>query len=321
MAGLTRRQALAGIIGAAAAGYAGSAAAAAPLTLVEPYGPHSSTDDAASLLRPALARILAAEVAVTQVAGDAGGKALARVAAAAPDDGTLLVAQLLSRFSEFPQADAPAAPSYRGMTPVARLTSGISAALVVPHGSPVADWQAFAARARAGEVRLAHNPIMLFALPLGMLEAHFGTRFGDVLASTRAEVVAALDGGSAEAGFLPTISLLTADGRPPLRPILTFGGERNPWFDGVPTFREVGSGVRTAITGAIAMFGPPGMAADRQSSLVAAVRAAGEDEQVRRAAAALRYPLQVDGPDLLQEAMDRCARVIRDMRPFLRSPA
>jgi tripartite-type tricarboxylate transporter receptor subunit TctC len=184
----------------------------------------------------------------------------------------------------------------------------------------LADWAAFERRAREGRLRMAHNPILLFALPLGMLEAHFGGRFEDVLASTRAEIIAALDQGRADAGFLPTISLLTPDGRPPLRPLVTFGGERNPWFAGVPTYREVGAGERTAITGAIALFGPPGMAPAVQASVLQAVRDAAGDPGVAAAASALRYPLEIKGPDELTLAMDRNARVVRDMRQYLRAP-
>jgi tripartite-type tricarboxylate transporter receptor subunit TctC len=320
MAGLTRRETLAGLLGAAGGALIPrQAVAASPVTLIEPYGPHSSTDDAAALLRPALARLLAAEVAVRQVSGEAGGRALDEVSKSAPDGNTLLVAQLLSRFID-PEAETPERPGYRKMAPIAQLTTGISAALVVSHASPIADWKTFEERVKAGRLRVAHNPILLFALPLAMIEAQFGQRFDDVLASTRAEVIAALDGGKADVGFLPTISLLTADDRPPLRPIATFGGARNPWFAGVPTYREVGQGLRTAITGPIVMFGPGGMASDRQSALAKTVLDAGNDPEVRKAAKALRYPLQVAGPDLLLESMGRCSRVLRDMKQYLRTP-
>lgn len=318
MGRITRREALAGIAGAALAASV-ARAAGMPMTLVEPYGEDSSTHKAASLLGPPLARIIGAPVSITQIAGEAGGRALAHVAAAAPDGGTQLVTQLLSPYIDAP-AGSPGTPSYRAMTPVARLTPGMSTALVAAHGSDIADWATFARRVETGRLRVAHNPILLFALPLAMLEAQFGRVFDDVLASTRAEMNATLDGGEADVGFLPTISLLTADGRPPLRPIVTFGGTRNQWFPDVPNYREVGQGSRTAITGAIVMFAPPGMPSERRAGLVDALRAAGDDEQARQAAAALRYPLRVDGPGVLIEEMDRCARVIRDMAPYLRAP-
>lgn len=320
MAGLTRRDTLAGLLGVAAGTViVKQADAASPVTLIEPFGPNSSTDDAAALLRPALTRLLEAPVTVREVSGDAGGRALAEVSKSVPDGNTLLVAQLLSPFID-PEAEAPERPSFRKMTPVAQLTTGISAALVVSHASPITDWKSFEERVKAGRLRVAHNPSLLFALPLAMIEAQFGQRFDDVLASTRAEVIAALDGGKADVGFLPTISLLTADNRPPLRPIATFGGARNPRFAGVPTYREVGQGLRTAITGPIVMFGPGGMASGVQSALTRSVQDAGNDPEVRKAATALRYPLQVGGPDLLLESMGRCTRVLRDMRPYLRTP-
>jgi tripartite-type tricarboxylate transporter receptor subunit TctC len=320
MAGLTRRDTLAGLLGVAAGTViVKQADAASPVTLIEPFGPNSSTDDAAALLRPALTRLLEAPVTVREVSGDAGGRALAEVSRSAPDGNTLLVAQLLSPFID-PEAEAPERPSFRKLTPIAQLTTGISAALVASHASPITDWKSFEQRIGAGKLRMAHNPSLLFALPLAMLEAQFGQRFDDVLASTRAEVIAALDEGRADVGFLPTISLLTADDRPPLRPIATFGAARNPWFAGIPTYREVGQGLRTAITGPIVIFGPGGMAPGPQSALTRSVQDAGNDPEVRKAATALRYPLQVGGPDLLLESMRRCMRVLRDMRPYLRTP-
>jgi hypothetical protein len=52
---LSRRQALAGLGGLSAAGLTGRAACAgSPVTMIEPYGPESSTGDAAALLQPAL---------------------------------------------------------------------------------------------------------------------------------------------------------------------------------------------------------------------------------------------------------------------------
>ncbi|MEQ1951916.1 hypothetical protein [Mesorhizobium sp. CN2-181] len=320
MAELTRRATLAALLGIAGQAVVSKrAAAASPVTLIEPFGPNSSTDDAAALLRPALTRLLKTPVTVREVSGDAGGRALAEVSNSTADGNTLLVAQLLSPFID-PQSEAPERPSFRKMTPVAQLTTGISAALVVSHSSPIADWKSFEQRIAADRLRVAHNPSLLFALPLAMLEAQFGQHFDDVLAGTRAEVIAALDTGKADVGFLPTISLLTGDGRPPLRPITTFGGARNPWFANVPTYREVGQGLRTAITGPIVMFGPGGMAPARQAVLSQSVEDAGDDPEVRKAADALRYPLQVAGPDLLLESMGRCTRVLRDMRPYLRTP-
>ncbi|HEX2554608.1 MAG TPA: tripartite tricarboxylate transporter substrate-binding protein [Microvirga sp.] len=317
---LTRRQALSGLGSLSLMGAnTRPTFAASPVTLVEPYGLNSSTGDAAALLRPALSVKLGSPVEIQHIAGDAGGAALRRVSASAPDGTTLLVTQLLSPYSEN-RADDPNAPSYQKMTAIGLLTGPISTALVVSHASGITDWAAFEKRAHEGKLRMAHNPILLFALPLGMLEAHFSQRFSDVLASTRAEVIAALDQDKADAGFLPTISLLTVDRRPPLRPILTFGGERASWFPDVPTFREVGKGERTAITGAIAVFGPRGMSAAAQATVLQAVREAGGDASVTAAASALRYPLEIKGPEELVAAMDRNVRVIRDMRQYLRAP-
>ncbi len=315
---ISRRQTLAGLVALPALALAGRArAAASEVTLVEPFGAKSSTGDAATLLQGAMGRELGKTVTSRHIGGNAGGAALDFVFASRPDGSTLLVTQLLNPYADERPGD-PAGATYRKMEGIARLTRPMSAALVVSHASPIGDWAAFEGRIREERLRVATNPSLLFALPLGMLEAEFGRRFDDVMASTRAEVIAALDEGRADVGFLPTISLLTADGRPPLRPILTFGGERNPWFEGVPTYREVGEGKRTAITGAIALFAPPATPPADRERVLQAVRAAGDDPEVRAAAAALRYPLEVDGPADLLETMDRNARVVRDMRPFLR---
>src|SRR6202011_4492922 len=68
----------------------------------------------------------------------------------------------------------------------------------------------------------------------------------------------ALASGEADAGFLTTITLLpSADtAPPPVRPLLTFGAQRNPKLPAVPTFKERAGDPKGSITSAISVFAP-----------------------------------------------------------------
>src|SRR6266699_3261385 len=143
--------------------------------------------------------------------------------------------------------------------PVAKLSAGISAALIVPEASPIRNIDDFLAQARSRRLRLVHlGRTAAFGLELAMLEKKFGLSFTDKVVGTRAQILEALASGEADAGFLTTITLLpSADATPPpVRPLLTFGAQRNPKLPSVPTFKERSGEPKGSVTTAISMFAP-----------------------------------------------------------------
>lgn len=286
----------------------GAVVYAADLKLVEPYGPDSSTGVTLGLLQPGLAAELGRKVVVEHVPGGAGGTAMARVTGSAPDGDTLFVMQLLS-----PLADPANVPSLTNMVPVAKLTTGFSAALIVANNSPIRSYADLRRQAATRTLVAAYNPIRLFTLPVAMVEGAVGKTFTNRYADTREAVLAAIDSGAADFGFLPTISLASREALP-ARAILTFGGARHPRLD-APTFREVEPGQdRNAVTGSIAAFAPAGTPPAVAARLGEAFIAAGKRADVRAAAARRDWPLQVDGAAVVRETMERDQRILRDLR-------
>src|SRR5207244_5906537 len=102
--------------------------------------------------------------------------------------------------------------------PVAKLSAGISAALIVPERSPIRNVDEFLAQARERRLSIVHlGRTAAFGLEVAMLEKKFGLSFTDTVVGTRAQILEALASGAADAGFLTTITLLpSADAaRPP----------------------------------------------------------------------------------------------------------
>jgi tripartite-type tricarboxylate transporter receptor subunit TctC len=306
---LTRRLALLGLGLAAAAPIPGWAAANNVLTIVEPYGPGSSVRTPLDLLRAPLARSLDRPVELVEESGEAGGRALDRVATASPDGTLLLATQILSPYAIRSERQPPV--SLRELTPIAKLSNAISAALIVAPSSPIRSWADFEKTAKQRPLTLAWNPVLVLAAPLGMLEHGLGVRFADVRA---------LDSGRADAAFLPTVSLLSDWPNLKANALLTFGGERHALLASqVPTWREVsGGGKVTAVTGSVGAFGPPGLPDARAQQLTDAFLAAGTDPTAVAQAADHHFPLAVTGPDVLLATMERDARVIGELAPYIR---
>ena len=96
-----------------------------------------------------------------------------------------------------------------------------------------------------------------------------------------------------------------------MRPIVTFGAQRNPGFPQVPTFQEPVGKPHNSITTAIAVFGPTGLDAVAVKRLTTDFAEAGKrcQGQPRRRPARL----EVGDATLLRETMQRDARVIKDV--------
>ncbi len=292
--------------------------AADTLTIIEPYGAGSATDRIAELLKPALEKQTGRAVKVDH----AGEAALDRVAAAAPDGNTVLVIALLP--PELNEATGTPGTKLSALTPIAKLTGPASVALVVPQGSPIKTWADFAAAAKARPLSIASpGRINGAGIPIAFMERVLKVHFTDVMAATHDDILDALAKKRADAGFLVTLTLLPGImAGPPVHPIVTFGGQRNPNLSEVPTFRELigpqtGEKQHDAITSAIALFGPAGMPPETIKKLVADFSAAAVTAKQGTSIVAKRVPLDVGDAALLNETMARDKAVIKELLPLL----
>jgi tripartite-type tricarboxylate transporter receptor subunit TctC len=282
------------------------------LTIIEPYGAGSVTDRIISLYKPGLEKATGHPVAVEHD----GAASLEKLAAAPPNGHTVIVVDLLS--VEMAEAVGQGKAKISALTPIAKLTGPGSVALVVPDSSPIKDWADFAAAAKAGPLTVAlPGRVSAAGVPLALMEKALGVHFNDVAAASHDDVLAALATKKADAAFLITATLLPDAGAeaPPVRPLVTFGAQRNPRLAQVPTFQEQVGKPHNSTTTAIAAFGPSGLDAVAVKRLITAFVDAGR--AAKSAPGANRLAIEVGDAALLRQTMERDAHVIKEVQELL----
>jgi len=288
------------------------------IVFVEPYGPHSVTSIPVTLMRSEIARKTGAQVEIVSVGGKAGGSALDYVVKTPPGGLVFAVLDPISR--QLAELDGERSDLLKVVQPVAKLSAGISAALIVPEASPIRTIDDFLAQARSRQLRLAHlGRRAAFGLEVAMLEKKFGLSFVDKVVGTRAQILEALASGEADAGFLATITLPpSADAPPPpVRPILTFGAQRNPKLGKVPTFRERAGDPKGSITSAISLFAPRTMPHEFVVTITRVLDEVAAEPAIKQAAAADNFPLEVMPASVVAAEIARSARLIAQHREYL----
>lgn len=282
------------------------------VTVVEPFGRDSVTDKTLRLLAPGLEKALGAKVAIAYVRSPVGTEAFLRVAKAKPDGTTLLVIADATRL--FHEHLAGSKDLLANLTPVAKLTDGISLSLVTRAGNAVTDYQTLYLQmkdnARRPTLSLtdAASPAGVFA---AILEDDVSGRFGPRQFQVDHETLVDLEAGKVEFAILPTPILL--DRKHKLKGLLTSGARRNPSLPDVPTFVEVSLKRKLSFTIAVGLFAPPGTPPAIVAALHDAARDAAAAPSVKNAANAAGLPVAVNNAVVLVEAMTRTHRVIRDL--------
>lgn len=275
------------------------------VTMVAPGGSGTTAETVAKLIAPGMSRVLGMPVEV--VAMDAID-ALRRLEKGQPDGSLVAVADPLT-LALYWEGEANNGRNHPLLTSIAKITDGLSYALVVPEASPIKDWPAFASAARLGQLRLAHFGYgTTFGIAVTMMEQVLGVRFVDVPATNTADLLATTSQGRAEAALVTSYSV----GRNVIgvRPLLTFGADRYPGFDNVATLNEVTGDRRYAFTSSLALFGPPSMRRAAQEAIENALVKVGRDPAVQKAAVAEHLPLNVGDESVLDATLDRDQRVV-----------
>ena len=288
-----------------------------PITFVEPYGPHSVTSIPLALMQGEIGRKTGAAVEIRSIGGKAGGSALDYVINSPPGGLVFAVLDPLSR--QLAEVGGERADLLGAVQPVAKLSAGISAALIVAEGSPIRNIDDFLAQARSRQLHIVHlGRTAAFGLELAMLEKKFGLSFADKVAGTRAQILEALASGEADAGFLATITLLPlANAPPPVRPLLTFGAQRNPRLPAVPTFKERTGDPKGSITSAISVFAERTLRKEAATTIEAVMAEIAAEPAIRKAAAADNFPLEVGPASAVAAEIARGARLIAAHREYL----
>lgn len=275
------------------------------VTMVAPGGAGTTAETVARMVAPGMSRMLGVPVAVETMEAT---EALRRLEQA-PADGSLIAVADPLTLALYWEGEANNGRNHPLLTSIAKITDGLSYALVVPEASPIKDWPAFASAARLGRLRLAHFGYgTTFGIAVTMMEQVLGVRFVDVSVTNTADLLGATADGRAEAALVTSYSVgRTVTG---MRPLLTFGADRYPGFESVATLSEVSGDRRYAFTSSLALFGPPGMRRGAQETIEQALMKVGRDPAMQKAALAEHLPLNVGDESVLDATLDRDQRVV-----------
>lgn len=299
---------------AAGIGFAaiGPAAAQSPLTVVLGYERASLSAKAFSLIDVDLSLALGTPVATEYLVGDSGAKARARVAAAGPQDRIVLV------MDDFETTAASLeAPTLK---PLAKLSRGISLALVVPEKSDIHDWPDFVKALAARRLRVAANgPGSVTGIGAALAAKVAGGTIDPVtsqstLASFALVADAQVDAAVVTTFDLPLINALTNRA---VTPIVTYGAKRAPGLSRTATLSEVAGNPDLAFTTSISVYASPQMSQALARQLTAAIIRAGQTKEAAAAARAANFPLQVEGPDVVVATASRDVKVVRRLKDIL----
>lgn len=296
--------------GAAATAVAHRAASAAePVRLLVGFGPNSPMDFSARLVQRPFAQALGQPVRIDYVIGDGSRKAAQEVIGAKGDSHTLLVADIFLLCMH----DAKGADLVSRLKPVAKLSRGISYCLAVREDSPLADWAGFVAAAKGAPLTVATaGSLSAPTVLVDMIEQRTGLALKQSPTRSTHEALGLLMDGKVELAAIDTrLALLHNDqALDEVRVLATFGAQRSPDLPLVPTFAEIVADPKAAFTQSFAIFAPPAMEAGFVSRSTAALTGISDDNRAFLNAKKVRFPLQIEGPEVVMQTVARDRRVI-----------
>ena len=299
---------------AAVAAVGSSLALAAPQeTRLVVAGPdQSEAHRLAEILSDPLAQALGRPVVIDRVGGADGIAAAQAVVEGAPDGGALLLADnLLLAVNEA----AGAWPlSLDALRPVAKLTLGISVALVAPAESYLTSWQALLEQAEQGRLRLSvPTRHAAYDVARALLESETGIAFEVAEAADNQASLADVAGGRADVGLVTTNSIdaHNATAAADLQPLVTFGAERSLRHPQTPTFAELTADDKNDFTYSFALFGPPELSDELSRALAEATQMACAHPAALTGSGEAGLPLACHGAEVVRETVERDLQVAR----------
>ena len=289
-----------------------AARAAEPIRLLVGFGQGSPMDYAAQLIAEPLAREMGRPVSVDHVIGEGGRLAALAAIQSKPDSGTLLVTDvfLLAR------QDQTGANLLGSLRPIAKLSRGISYALVVREDSPVRDWAGLANLSKTSRLKVATaGPMSATTVLLEMVEKRTGLTFEQVSTISTGRALDLVLHGRANLCSIDTRLALLHNSVAPdkLRVLATFGARRSPELPDVPTFAEIVGDPKASFTQSFAVFA----AATAENGFITRADAAfdtiGDDESIFYKAERGKFPLQIEGRDVLVQTIARDRRVVAEL--------
>ncbi len=283
------------------------------------YSTGSVTALVAELVHPVLEEVLDDWVVVQSVPGNRGIEAAQAVRDADADGRTLLVADNLSlAVNDVAGTGVPVAE----LTPIAKVTVGISVALVTRDRDGLEDWDDLVEKASATPVALSvTGRNSAYGIAWSMMERGAELAFVSSVRNGDDLILADVIDGRTEVGLVTTnsISIFNDRSNVKLRPLVTFGAARSPLFPDVPVFAEHTGDDKDDFTYSFAIYGPPGLDGDTVARLSSAIRTAVEDDRTQTLATAKNIPLQYFDADTVRQTLERDRAVAERLREFLQT--
>ncbi len=300
-------------LGAASLPWLGSAAAsaeAAPLTILLPY-PGGAFDAIVRALSGPLSGHLGREVAVESVPGDGGWEALARLQAGDPASTLLADADLTLAVK---QVMGGRDFNFDSLTPVAKLTDGISVALIAPADAGHADWTGLADALAERKVKLATTgEATAYGVARLLWASVFKGEIEEVWAPGPRAIFEAVVGGKADVGLVTTnlldgFNAASTDGK--AVPVMTFGAKRSPRYPQTPTLAEISGNDKDDFTIALGLFAGRAAPADMVAAVADALGQAQNAPSIMTAAVQRNFPIKVNDAEVLRESFARSLRLV-----------
>ncbi len=301
-------------------GSAPSFAESKPIELLVGFSRNSATHLVATIIAKPMGDNLGRSVVIRHLIGDHGFRGALATHDAAPNGNTLLLADSLTLALNETAGGRPF--SIHELTPIAKLTLGISVALVAREDSELHDWTDVQDTAKRGLLKLSVSGRQTaYGVAWSYLEKEKGIAFEHILGLGNGLILADVANGRSDLGIVTTNTIegFNAVSEHKLKPIVTFGAKRSPRYPETPTFAEITVNEKNDFTYSFSLFGPPGLPDQTVERLKNAIQATIALPHVKARGEAHGIDLVHNGPEVVDETIARDLRVARSVSDYFDS--
>lgn len=281
-----------------------------PLTILQPY-PGGAFEAIVRALSGPLSGQLGRQVLVENVSDDGGWEALARLQAGDPASTLLADADLTLAIK---QVMGDRDFRFDTLTPVAKLTDGISVALIIKEGAAHQHWQDLVNASAQHPLRLATTgKASAYGVAELLWSSVFKGNFEEVRAPGPKAIFEAVMTEKADLGLVTTnllegFNANSKDGQ--ALPVMTFGAKRSPRYPETQTLAEISGNDKNDFTIALGLFAQKAAPAEMVAQVASALDQVKNAPAIKTAAVQRDFPIKVNDAEVLQHSFERSLRLL-----------